>query len=294
MRPATTADAAAIAELINTFERAHLEEPDTTDAAEVEGWWARIDPEKDTRCYFDAAGRLAGTAAVYGHEAGALDLDAFTHPDYTGRGLGSAMIDWLEEEAAGRERRPRTSALTVDRGAVELLAVRGYEPIRCFYRMAIELQSPPSEPAWPDGFTVSAMRPGEERIVHALVEETFAEHWGHDERTFDEWRVSNLDQSWWDPSLVYLVREGEEVVAVEINAIRFGGGWVGVIGTRAPWRGRGLGRALLLEAFGDLYRRGERRISLAVDAGNETGATHLYESVGMRVVWQADVYERHL
>jgi hypothetical protein len=35
-------------------------------------------------------------------------------------------------------------------------------------------------------------------------------------------------------------------------------------------------------------------VSLAVDAGNETGATHLYESVGMRVVWQADVYEKRL
>jgi mycothiol synthase len=93
---------------------------------------------------------------------------------------------------------------------------------------------------------------------------------------------------------VYLVREGDEVVAAEINAIRFGYGWVGTIGTRAPWRGRGLGRALLLAAFGELYRRGEKRIGLAVDAGNETGATHLYESVGMRIAWQANVYEKRV
>jgi ribosomal protein S18 acetylase RimI-like enzyme len=77
-----------------------------------------------------------------------------------------------------------------------------------------------------------------------------------------------------------------------MNAFRFGGGWVGTVGTLGPWRGRGLGRALLLEAFGEFHRRGEPRVSLAVDAGNETGATHLYESVGMRVVWQADVYEK--
>ena len=66
------------------------------------------------------------------------------------------------------------------------------------------------------------------------------------------------------------------------------------LGTLEPWRGQGLGRALLLHAFGELYRRGERRVALAVDAGNETGATHLYESVGMRVAWQADVYEKRL
>ena len=95
-----------------------------------------------------------------------------------------------------------------------------------------------------------------------------------------------------DPSLVYLVRDGDEVVAAEVNAVRFGAGWVDTIGIAKPWRRHGLGRALLLQAFGELYRRGERRVALAVDAGNETGATHLYESVGMRVAWQADVYEK--
>jgi hypothetical protein len=36
------------------------------------------------------------------------------------------------------------------------------------------------------------------------------------------------------------------------------------------------------------------RAYLAADAGNETSATHLYESVGMRVAWQADVYEKRM
>ena len=76
--------------------------------------------------------------------------------------------------------------------------------------------------------------------------------------------------------------------------MRFGGGWVGTLGTRKPRRGKGLGRALLLTAFGEFYRRGETLVRLAVDAGNETGATQLYESVGMRVALQADVYEKHV
>ena len=71
-------------------------------------------------------------------------------------------------------------------------------------------------------------------------------------------------------------------------------GFVGAIGVLRPWRRLGLGRALLLHAFVELYRRGERRIGLGVDAENATGATRLYESVGMRVAWQADTYERTL
>jgi mycothiol synthase len=294
VRPAGTADAPAVAELMNAHDGAYLEEPDTIDGPEIEGWWARIDLEQDTRLCFDAAGRLAAAATVDDHRPEVLELNAFTHPAYTGHGLGTAMIAWLENEAASRDRRPRTSTLAADRGAAELVDGLGYRAVRHFYRMAIDLDGPPPEPVWPAGFTVSTMRAGEERAVHAVVEETFAEHWGHAERTFEEWSASNVERPWWDPSLVYLVREGDEIAAVEINAHRFGDGLVGVLGPRKAWRGRGLGRALLLKAFGDLHRRGERRVALAVDAGNETGATHLYESVGMRVVCQWDVYEKHL
>jgi ribosomal protein S18 acetylase RimI-like enzyme len=205
------------------------------------------------------------------------------------------MVDWLEDEAASRGfDRVQSAALTADAAAGRLLEGRGYGPVRRFYRMQIDLDLPPPPPEWPDGFEVATYRPGDEAILHAVTEEAFAEHWGHHERDLEDWRQYTSGASWWDPSLVYLVRSGDDVVAASVNALRFGSGWVGTIGTLRPWRGRGLGRALLLQAFGEFHRRGEPRVSLAVDAGNETGATHLYESVGMRVVWQADVYEKHL
>jgi ribosomal protein S18 acetylase RimI-like enzyme len=206
------------------------------------------------------------------------------------------MVDWLEEEARRRGLAvARTSALAADERAVRLLAAHGFSPIRHFYRMVIDLDGPPPEPDWPAGFEVSTFRPGEdEEVLHAVTEESFAEHWGHEDRDLDAWQRTVFETPWWDPSLVYLVRAGDEVVAAEVNAVRFGAGWVGTIGTLKPWRGRGLGRALLLTAFGEFYRRGERRVRLAVDAGNETGATQLYEGVGMRIAWQADVYEKHL
>jgi hypothetical protein len=40
--------------------------------------------------------------------------------------------------------------------------------------------------------------------------------------------------------------------------------------------------------------RGRRRIGLGVDAENPTGATQLYERVGMRASSQDDVYEKSL
>jgi mycothiol synthase len=295
VRPLTLDDPAVVAELINEFDAAYVEEADTVDAEEVLGWWTRIDLETDTRAFLAGDGTLAAVAAVYGRREGDLDLDTFVRPAHQGRGLGSAVVGWLEEEARRRGcTTATTSALTADRAAAGLLAARGYDCVRHFYRMLVELEAPPAEPVWPAGFEVSTFAAGDEEVLYDVVEDSFADHWGHEQRDFAHWRSTNVEQSWWDPSLVYLVREGDQVVAAEINARRFGAGWIGVLGTRRAWRGRGLGRALLLQAFGELYRRGERRVGLAVDAGNETGAVRLYESVGMRASWQADVWQRHL
>ena len=52
---------------------------------------------------------------------------------------------------------------------------------------------------------------------------------------------------------------------------------------RRPWRQRGIARALLLHTFGELWRRDRRWAALGVDAESLTGATRLYESVGMSV-----------
>ena len=63
---------------------------------------------------------------------------------------------------------------------------------------------------------------------------------------------------------------------------------------RKPWRGRGIGRALLLHAFGEFHRRGDVHVGLGVDAENPTGATRLYESVGMRVTKEDVIFEKDL
>jgi ribosomal protein S18 acetylase RimI-like enzyme len=59
-----------------------------------------------------------------------------------------------------------------------------------------------------------------------------------------------------------------------------------------PWRRRGLGRALLLQAFAAFRERGLARAALGVDAESLTGANRLYESAGMHVAARFDIYEK--
>ncbi len=57
-------------------------------------------------------------------------------------------------------------------------------------------------------------------------------------------------------------------------------------------RGRGIGLALLQEAFRVFQARGERIVGLGVDTENATGALALYERAGMAVEESSDVWER--
>ena len=130
-------------------------------------------------------------------------------------------------------------------------------------------------------------------LFHDALDEAFHDHWEHHSIPFEEWWEQKRAAPDYDPTIWFLVRDGDEVAAVVRNdPDRSGGGLVGALGVRRPWRGKGLGRALLLRTFGEFHRRGIQRVALGVDAQNPTGATKLYESVGMQVELEAIVFEK--
>jgi ribosomal protein S18 acetylase RimI-like enzyme len=65
--------------------------------------------------------------------------------------------------------------------------------------------------------------------------------------------------------------------------------WLAVLDSH---RGRGIGAALLRRSFATFADRGVRRVRVNVDAENATGATDVYERVGMYVANRWDLWER--
>ena len=94
----------------------------------------------------------------------------------------------------------------------------------------------------------------------------------------------------YDPSLWLLARDGDEIAGISLCDLDPDEGWIGVLGVRRPWRRRGLATALLYQSFRDIRERGKPRAVLGVDAANPTGATQLYESVGMRILNESRAY----
>jgi mycothiol synthase len=302
-RPATLADLPEALALAQASDVVLIGESDWTEA-DLREEWADYDLGRDV-FLLELDGRLAGYASFERRgSSGRMLADGYVHPELTGRGVGSELLRLTEERAreevaavpAGERAYLQNAALASDPAAPALYAAHGYEPVRRSWRMVIDLERAP-EPRVPPGIELRLFRePEERRAVYEAIEEAFEDHWEHRRRSFEEWSKRAFDVEGYDPSLIWLALEGSEVVAANVCYWKRQGdwGWVGSIGVRPAWRRRGIAEALLETSFAEFFRRGEHRVALGVDAESPTGATRLYEKAGMRIFWEAVVYEKEL
>ncbi|MBN1858479.1 GNAT family N-acetyltransferase, partial [Candidatus Bipolaricaulota bacterium] len=137
-----------------------------------------------------------------------------------------------------------------------------------------------------------------------MVRNAFRDHWGYVDAPFEEelkqwehWTTAYKD---FDPSLWFVAidESNGEIVGAALgwpkNTEDPEMGWIDVLGVVRRWRKRGLAQALLHHAFGEFFRRGNRKVGLGVDASSLTGATRLYERAGMRPVRRTFSYEKEL
>jgi mycothiol synthase len=296
LRPPRLDELAALTDLINRDSDELYGEREAS--VETMRMWLtgpKLDPETDIR-----------VAVADGEFRGYVDVDPDPEPIYwvdlrvplsEPDDVRVALLDWVEGRAQKRGGEVlRVHAASTDEPIKRLLEDRGSRVIRHFYRMRIELDHEPSEPHWPEGMTLRTATPDDAETVYEAHQESFEDHWEHSRMPFEEWQHWLMGEGF-DPTLWFVLEDGGEVAAVELCREHEGEarlGWVSVLGVRMQWRRQGLGRALLLHAFHEFRRRGFHAAALGVDAESLTGANRLYESAGMRVVRQSDVYEKAL
>jgi len=294
LRPPVPEDAAEAAETLVALESA-LYGGTTYTQADLESEWSNLELDRDVRVLLDGD-RIVGFGSL--RERGDLwRVEGVVHPRAHGRGAGATLAAALEREAAERgARRVQTGAFEADAAAQRLLGSLGYRPVRVFRELRITLEKPPARPDWPHGLRAEAFDAERDaRQFHAAHQEAFADHWEYTPREFDAWRASHIDDEKFDPTLWCVVRDGDEIAAGAISvAGLYGGGWVAVLFTRRRWRRRGVGGALLLDAFDRFWARGERTVGLTVDAESDTGAFRVYERAGMTPAIGWVMYEKEV
>ena len=248
-------------------------------------------------------GSLAGWALV--HErvharlARRVFLDGSTSPAVRGRGIGTRLLGWAiargeETLAAQPADLPRFLEAFRDvtaASAVELHLAHGFVAVRHYMDMRRDLaQALPAEPAMP-GVRIAAYDAALAEAVRTAHNEAFADHWSSEPVRPEDWEHDFVGEPHFRADLSFVALAGDEVAGYAINycteadwaASDVRDAWIGQLGVRRPWRGRGLATALLVRSMASFRAAGMEAASLGVDTENPTGAVGLYERVGFAV-----------
>ncbi|WP_410788977.1 GNAT family N-acetyltransferase [Kribbella sp. C-35] len=218
------------------------------------------------------------------------------HPEWRRRGLGTTLMHWLiqragELHAATHPDFPGqvgVGAASNNVSATSLLESLGFKAERFFFDMRRPLDQPVPEAAIADGLRLTSYDPAYEEALRLAHFEAFSDHWGWTPPTPELWRSRNVGSRAFRGGQSYLVLDGETVAAyvngyeweadTEVTGIREL--YIGQVGTRRAYRGRGLARGTIAKVLAEAAQAGYQRAALGVDADNPTGALGLYENLG--------------
>lgn len=195
----------------------------------------------------------------------------------------------MEDAAASGVRAMHFLIAEKDRAMARWLEGMGFMPVRRLLRLSLRRMRVPEVPDWPP---LRPMAEGEEGTLTRIQNLSFGGSWGFQTNTEAEIRY-RVDLPCCSHQGVFFASVGGRVMGYCWTRELRGRGEIWMLGVAPRWRGRGVGRTLLLQGIYYLRQRGFRRVDLTVDSENTT-AIALYRAVGFRQVGSVVSYERRL
>jgi len=131
-------------------------------------------------------------------------------------------------------------------------------------------------PRWPEGFVVRGFLSSDAPALHALLTEVFDD--GAD-GPYEEWWPRVSSDAEFDPALCFLVIDGKGLLAGA--ALCWATSFVKDLAVHPEARGRGIGEALMRQAFITFRDRGAAHVDLKTNTVENAAAARLYERLGM-------------
>lgn len=164
------------------------------------------------------------------------------------------------------------------------LATAGFRHERTFWEMIGPVTGPGATPPDLPGLTVHVA--DDHRVLHRVLDDGFAGHYGHVSQSFEDWYARERTEAGFDPDLWFLAALDGSVAAGMVLSRRnesAGALYVQELATLPAYRRRGIASALLARAFGVAAERGLHQVSLHVDSANDHDAPAVYRRAGLEV-----------
>jgi mycothiol synthase len=279
VRPARAEDTEAVFELYADWQRSNYgqveigrEMYDTILASADGSFVAEVD------------GRVVGEADASGGW-----IDVGVEPSVRRRGIGTALLRAAEGAATAQP--TLLMALQSDPPGAAFAQANGYEKAWEVWLMGIDLPEEIPEPEWPEGVSVRTYggEEAEAREIKELLDLAYAEEFHHQPATFENSSRFMFDDPMFDAGVWFFAVADGKIVGAALN---WDEGYIKDLVVHPDWRGRGLGKALVYETFGEFKRRGLPRVTLKTDSNNPTDAWRLYERAGMRKERTYEIFQK--
>jgi len=192
----------------------------------------------------------------------------------------------------------RGGAIASEAHYVTVLRDAGFSFVKRYARMQRDLTGAERLPEAPESVTIRPVRhddDAEMRVFYGILDAAFRDTPDYESAGYDNYRqrLAVLPSITWDE---WFVAEVDGVPAAILQSADQSGeqneGWIKNLAVAKEFRGCGLGRLLLQTAFATYAAKGRTSAGLGVDMTNPTGAYRVYQNVGMRAAYEADVFER--
>ena len=284
-RALTMVDAATAFEVAATQEEHDLGKVEIELADIVADW---------QRPRFDVASRTIGVfddeaMVAFGVVTDDERSDAAVRPPYRRRGLGTWIARWIQDCARGRGAAVIGGPVPVGSPADRLLEKLGYRVRWTSWVLALPEGREIPERELPDGYAIREAAADEYPAVLDVKEDAFLEWTNREREQYDDFLATTVERPGFEPWNFRVVTDPSGKIVGAALVIMAGDpateAYIERLAVRRDQRNRGLGQALLVDAFARGREHGATRSALSTDS--RTGALGLYQKVGMEVtdVW---------
>jgi len=245
------------------------------------------DPERNT-FVLENRGALTGYIDVLSEqEIDRVVLQYLVHPAHRRKGISEKLVERATERARTlRVKKVQVNIPQDDRPGKRLFAKMGFRFVRRFLELRLDLSKARLSEVTPDDYPCRPMREGEDEKLTKLQNRSFLNTWGFNPNTPEEirYRIHRPKASIEDLTLCmdrtepigYCWAKIDDGKGASMEEKR---GRINMLGVDPNYRGKGVGRKVLLVGLTQLRSRGVRFVDLTVDNDNRT-ARGLYQSIG--------------
>ena len=228
-------------------------------------------------------------------------LHCWVQPEHRRKGVARELVN----RVISRAEELNVQAVHVDVSSNNSIARNelpklGFKYVRRYLELFLDIDKIPVKDLEKAGKECRQLQPGEEEKLAEVQNRAFADHWGYHPNT-PESVAYDISLSHRSPQDIVVTCEENsihgycwtEIIDIEVNSGQEKHGIIYMIGTDPEYRGKGLGKKVLLAGLSYLKSKGIKTVSLSVDSENRV-AYELYRTMGFeergRTLW----YEKKL